>query len=732
MHMRRSLIGVLAVGPLLCLSSAVLAQQSARTVAEVKTLGTAGRPFNYEAGMIQLGAGVGSPCVTGAAGSESTPTVDATDPGKTVTGKLQGAASGQVQICVNGVAAGQADVNPAGAFTYLLTTALKYGDMVAAQVYTSPAGEVAATYGPLGGAISVGKCSEQGNGPRPTLDAIDSANVVTGALAKGESGTVRICADDREVSRTLANADGQFAFKLSTALKTGQKVSAQLVTSTTGAQPETYGAASDATTYGDSKAAASTNDVCGPGTRPFLQTPVVAGIKHLVGCSKSGSSYTEVLVFASTAAPANHERHRNSGNSGNSQNAQGTGQAAKTGGGQSAGTPGQTGAPAPTGKPLDTCDVSKAQSISTKGTPDSNGQFQVDFNGGQSLSLDEWVCVVDFDAKGTPLDDTTAIPILVTKFTSTEATAPWGRVRMYLAGGVVFGQTNGQFSNSDFFLTLHLDTNEIRRDHVMVSSFFDAQLTAVPVATCTSSSSTGGSSSSSCSQTSLSTFITSQKAAVIQGGVSFPLAGNWSHWSFEGGRHTFLFAPLLKAGVETPTSSVTTTSSNPGTTTTSTPLNGENTFPFAAAGVRLGQMTVPYSWNKAPYLLHYVDITAGKWHSFYQCADSMCNYGTATPPPASPLNLVRPWMVNLEGRLLIPKTPVMLGLDAYVPFTESTGLHGDVRFLFGVRLDVGCMLDAFKGGTTPSLLSCMDGTSNNTVTPASAPSTPSTSSAPKK
>jgi len=293
MATRRSFGAMLAVGLLVCCCAPTFGQQSGTPLAGVSSLDNGGNAASYIAFELQGSAGTTSACATSAAGTETTPTIDPADPGDTVSGKLENAKSGKVEICVNGKSAGQADVNASGAFAITLSTAVKYGDMVAAQVVTpATVAGGAPTYGALGAVVSVGKCSEQGTGPRPTLDSIGSAGLVTGTLAKGESGFVRICADDREVQRSYADASGggKFAFSLSTPLKTGQKISAQLVTSANATQPETYGAASDATTYEDSKAAAATNDVCGSGTRPFLQTPVVVGIKHLVGCSKAGSA----------------------------------------------------------------------------------------------------------------------------------------------------------------------------------------------------------------------------------------------------------------------------------------------------------------------------------------------------------------------------------------------------------------------------------------------------------
>jgi len=152
---------------------------------------------------------------------------------------------------------------------------------------------------------------------------------------------------------------------------------------------------------------------------------------------------------------------------------------------------------------------------------------------------------------------------------------------------------------------------------------------------------------------------------------------------------------------------------------------------------------MPASWNKSPYLFSYIDFAWGKWDSFEQCTNSTCISGTYTANSNTysyVTNPVIPLMLNIEGKLVIPKTPVFLGVDSYIPFPRSRELHGDLRFFFGVRLDVACLFNAFKGGTTPSMLSCTEGSSTTTTTSATAatPSssgqggTPSTGSAPDK
>lgn len=626
-----------------------------------------------------------------AAISLPTPTLNPVDPGSsvTVTGTLASLGGGNgVQICVNNTPKAQAQLSSAGAFT-APATVINSGDEITAQVYiTGPP----ASYGPLSAPAMAGKCSVVGGSApaKPTLDPLRAANLVSGTLSVKASGPVRVCVNDREVTRTVADTTGNFAARLPQSLTANQQVTAQQITSASNVLPETYGPPSNAVTLQPSQANAECD---GTTPRPYLNTPPVEGIKHMVGCSEAGAAYTQIYVYNTPPAAC----------------------------------------------PVSSSSGPQPTLSSVSGAPDANGRFTTDFVRSSAerpyLAHGQWICVLDFNPDGSVINNH-AIPILVKTWDVTESSAPWGRVHMYVSGGVVFSQTNSQFSNEDLFVGLDVDSNWYRGRHIMLNTFFDAQMTSAPAAACQTSGSSS-SSSSTCqnsSSTSTNSFITSQKAGVVQGGLYMPITSDAWRWSYGGRDNAFFFAPIFKAGIETLTSNTETVSTPTGGSSTSQTITGANVFPFYSIGFRLGQFGMPHSWNKAPYLLTFLDATIGKWYSFQQCAGSVCTYSPNTNPSLTttvnlpvPNDMLFPLMIEFEGRLKVPKTPILVGFDSYTPATHVANLHGDLRFLFGVRLDVGCIYSAFKGGSTPSITSCTEGTSTPATPTPSGQSTPAKS-----
>jgi len=202
---------------------------------------------------------------SGAAGScakagESTkgtaPKLDQTeidaDTGATVSGTLTDTKAESVRICINDQEVkdqnGLAKQKVAkGKFSALITT--KLGDKVTAQEVIAGTNGAAETYGPVSNSVPVGKCSETGTGDQgsgPILDPVKSSDQVSGKLketSKKESsgGSVRICVEDLPVATATVSRDGSFSAKLPKSLTTGQKVTAQRITSAEGVTPEQYG-----------------------------------------------------------------------------------------------------------------------------------------------------------------------------------------------------------------------------------------------------------------------------------------------------------------------------------------------------------------------------------------------------------------------------------------------------------------------------------------------------------
>jgi hypothetical protein len=354
-----------------------------------------------------------------------------------------------------------------------------------------------------------------------------------------------------------------------------------------------------------------------------------------------------------------------------------------------------------------------------KGTqvPTDTGALTFAITLGDPLAKGEWVCIeeIDYSKKppGLTYDPQVGVGQPVELWTYDEASTPWGRVRPYLSGGTVLSQNNGQFSSQSLFVGFNLDKNWFARDSTgklgsLVNTYFDARLTSIPTASCEAA----GSGSSGCSSSgsggasaNLSNFITSQKAAVIEGGIYVPLYLDSRKWSWGGNDNVLFVAPIFKGGYQSLTEGAqTVTSPTPGTSTTISTVNNQTLYFFYAGGVRLGHYELFNSWNIAPDLLSHLDIVFGKWQNFAQCSSGSCS-GTSTT--------VLPTMIELEGRLKIPATFFQIGFDAISPLTKTSGTKGDLRFLFGVQLDPSCLFNAFQG-TSSTLTSCVQGHSNST------------------
>jgi hypothetical protein len=167
-------------------------------------------------------------------------------------------------------------------------------------------------------------------------------------------------------------------------------------------------------------------------------------------------------------------------------------------------------------------------------------------------------------------------PIFVVPDTFKESAVSWGGVTPTFATGFILSQNNGQFSQYHLFLGLTVDNSWHIGSRHRLETFAQGQLTSIPAATCQSSSTTSGmttggsTSGSNCLNitTALNSFISSPKAAVIQGGAFFPLEADAWKWSYHGDTNALFIAPVIEGGFQTVTNTTQTTSSSPGNSTT--------------------------------------------------------------------------------------------------------------------------------------------------------------------
>jgi len=371
--------------------------------------------------------------------------------------------------------------------------------------------------------------------------------------------------------------------------------------------------------------------------------------------------------------------------------------------------------------------------------------------------------------------------------------ADWGRVHTYFTAGILISnnasitqtgsttQDNGNFSQAHQFLALTLDKSwslpacylrkfaveddppgterhdqcydwrsgrsfdAKRRQHMWpgVSTYFEARLTAIPVAqVSTSTTSTSGSTSGTGGFTLSANQLTSAQTARLGVGVYLPFLV--TRWDYHNAPNALFLAPLGKVGFDTVTgaSQQTVILSN-GTLGT---MNLENVYNFFAFGGRIGHYQMTRSTRRAPEINSYLDIVVGPYSNLesYIChrtpatggngspyvgipgytpptnnANQTCtadypDYFSGNPPVSTPGAVWAPvdsrkrlYRLDLEGMLKIPNTPLYVGFNANLA-QKSLGAthlnHGyaapdDLRFLFGTRFDVGAALT--KLGVSP-------------------------------
>ncbi|HWQ02848.1 MAG TPA: hypothetical protein VNL38_00065 [Candidatus Nitrosotenuis sp.] len=270
---------------------------------------------------------------------------------------------------------------------------------------------------------------------------------------------------------------------------------------------------------------------------------------------------------------------------------------------------------------------------------------------------------------------------------ATSSVTDWGRARATFTSGIILSQQSNQadddqFSKAHAYLGFNLDYNWYTRPlfkedvekgkakerrQFLVNTYFDARLTSIAVCAQETTSGTGGTVTQPCNPASpagTQEFLRSRKAALIQGGIFFPIVFKSATWTHDGSRNALFIAPIGKAGLQTITSREEAQAA--GTSAEDT------TFHFLAAGVRLGHYKFYASANRAPELISYLDILGGTWENFEIPDDKR---------------------LAIEGRIKIPSIPLFFGVD--VVFGKG---RDDVRFLFGTGFDVGNLVGLLRTG----------------------------------
>ena len=296
----------------------------------------------------------------------------------------------------------------------------------------------------------------------------------------------------------------------------------------------------------------------------------------------------------------------------------------------------------------------------------------------------------------------------------------WGRVRAYFTGAMVLSRERDDFSKQDLAVGFNLDKNYFQNRFFKINTFFDTRLTAIPVsaqdtATATDTT-TPPPTDSEKEEDKFATFLASKKAVIMQVGAYFPLGV--TNWCFQEEPNQLFIAPIAKGGIQSIT--------NGFKTAEAKRVGDDNVFNFYSFGVRLGhykyerekttknkigcgkllakkptrdaaEELMTMSRDVAPELISYIDITRGRWENFEilkPVRDAAGNVilDPTKDDPTNPLTVrLRKYRWSAEGRLKIPNLPFIVGFDGN--FGDGPD---DLRFLFGVRFDVGKLFTKLK------------------------------------
>lgn len=255
-----------------------------------------------------------------------------------------------------------------------------------------------------------------------------------------------------------------------------------------------------------------------------------------------------------------------------------------------------------------------------------------------------------------------------------------------------------------------------------VNSFFEAKLTAIPVATNTPATQKIGAGSSGSAATSNSdnqTFITSQKTANVNTGIYMPFL--LARWLFTHNRYAAGLGPVARLSLNTLTGPSTQTVPLPNGNGTST-QSFESVYNSYEFGIRSLTYKLTSSKNRQPELESYFDVSLGrdsnlgsyigapvpKGGSPSTYTGSVC--GNYFPTVSSTIQAVdfskRLWRIHIQGVMEIPKTVAFVGFSANVgqrtfgadKLDTAFQPADDIRFVFGAKTDVATILKKFGAG----------------------------------
>lgn len=367
---------------------------------------------------------------------------------------------------------------------------------------------------------------------------------------------------------------------------------------------------------------------------------------------------------------------------------------------------------------------------------ESNGQVTI--NLAAPLSSDMVVCATQqYTPANSPATSLTA------KNSTSEPNQglDWGRVRAYVAGGVLlannpnpFNQTsgntdNGQFTSAHLFANFTMDSawalpgcyllapgkktasaeaclpNPHKKSKWIpgLNTYVEAELTAIQVA---STATSNGILTVQNSDT--AAFFSNQKTARIGSGIYLP----WlvTRWTFAKQPDALFVAPIFNFGWDTLPGPTQQTAPLPSGGTITPNLN--QVYNYFNYGSRFGLYRMEKNSNRAPETISFVDLTLGKYSNLpsYHCVPETAVYQrliNSTCASGFGDSQFRPWRFGVKGSMKIPYTPAFVGVSANISglglnhHTLDKGAQppDELRFIIGFESDLASIIQKIKGST---------------------------------
>ncbi|MGD2086986.1 MAG: hypothetical protein PVH61_12455 [Candidatus Aminicenantes bacterium] len=270
------------------------------------------------------------------------------------------------------------------------------------------------------------------------------------------------------------------------------------------------------------------------------------------------------------------------------------------------------------------------------------------------------------------------------------STLDWGFQRVFFNFGSILSKKKNEFSEADLYLDFELHSHWT--PHFI--SFAKFQFTSLPALESNDGNPDDPQNDNNQENgNGVDQFIKSRKGVTFQVGMFFPDILPFKFlkrtWDSPGYKNKIFAAPLIKAGFHTYAEDIDNQDSQ------------DDFFTFFSFGFRFGHLKVLNHERTAPKLESYLDVTLGWSDNIGAVRDE-----EEDKQPYDRFN--NTFNVYFEARLNIPKTPFILGFDAYFNWRKGrtrdddeavkVAVPDDLRFFIGTRIDITSIISKLIPG----------------------------------